>query len=155
MLVELASENFSSKPLDVPVDKLDRSEAEARLVNPVSVQNETVCDAAGVNVRSSAPFGDVSKDGGDLPIPREGAVIHVVEAEEYVAVLGSSTPVRCDEESEGFTFRESVRHVFLRDSGGVLDTSGLFLCRILFQLIFITFSFSCVDSHIGHYVILF
>ena len=40
-------------------------------------------------------------------------------------VLGSSTPVHGAVESERFTFREFVSHAFLKDSSGVLDTSGL------------------------------
>ena len=40
-------------------------------------------------------------------------------------VVGSSTPVHSDMESEGFTFRESVSYAFLKNLGGVLDTSRL------------------------------
>ena len=36
-------------------------------MNPESIRNETVCDGADVIVRSSAPHGDVSKKGDDLP----------------------------------------------------------------------------------------
>ena len=47
------------------------------------------------------------------------------EADEHVDVLGSSTPVHGGADSERFTFRESVNHAYMQDSGGVLDTSGL------------------------------
>ena len=67
----------------------------------------------------------------------------------------SSTPVRCDVGSEGLTFRKSVSHAFLRDSGEVVDTSGLPCVSFCFISSSLGFSFSCIDSQIGHYVILF
>ena len=44
--------------------------------------------------------------------------------------------MHCDMESEGFTFKESVSHSFLKDLGGVLDTSDLPLFKYLSNLIF-------------------
>ena len=58
-------------------------------------------------------------------MPGECAAITVDEADEYVDVVGSSTSVHSDMESEGFTCRESVSYAFLKNLGGVLDTSGL------------------------------
>ena len=57
------------------------------------------------------------------------AVVVVVGAQEYVEVVGSSTPVRTNAsfESEGFTFREAVKHAIVQESGGVVVTSGLSL----------------------------
>ena len=60
-----------------------------------------------------------------MPMPGECATIIVDEADEYVDVVGSTTPVHSDVESEGFTFRESISYAFLKNLGGVLDTSGL------------------------------
>ena len=47
-----------------------------------------------------------------------------------------------DMESEGFTFRESVSYAFLKNLGGVFDTSGLPLLSFLINLIFTLLSFS-------------
>ena len=69
-------------------------------------------------------------------MPGEYATITADEADEYVDVVGSSTPVHRDMESEGFTLRESVSHAFLKDLCGVLDTSGLPLLKVLINLIF-------------------
>ena len=55
----------------------------------------------------------------------EYATINVGDADEDVDVVGSTTPVHSDMESEGFTFRVSVSYAFLKNLGGVLDTSGL------------------------------
>ena len=41
-----------------------------------------------------------------------------------------------DMESEGFTFRESVSYAFLKNLGGVLDTSGIPLLKFLNNLSF-------------------
>ena len=68
-------------------------------------------------------------------MPRDCAAITAVEADEYVDVVGSSTPVHSDMESEGFTFRESVSYAFLKNLGGVLDTSDLPLLKVLINLI--------------------
>ena len=62
---------------------------------------------------------------GKHPMPGERAAITADEADESVEVVGNSTPVHSDMESEGFTFRESVSYVFSKNLGGVLDTSGL------------------------------
>ena len=60
----------------------------------------------------------------------ECATITVDEADEYVDVVESSTPVHSYMESEGFTFRESVSHAFLKDLSEVLDTYGLPLLKV-------------------------
>ena len=41
-----------------------------------------------------------------------------------------------DMESEGFTFVESVSYAFLKNLGGVPDTSGIPLLKFLINLIF-------------------
>ena len=107
-------------PLDVPVEKLERSQEEARLANPESDRNEAVQVAAAIVVRSSVPSGDPSKGGNDLPLPRKSAATDAAEAQEDVDMVGRCTPVHFGKESEGFAFRESVSHAFLRDSGEVL-----------------------------------
>ena len=78
-------------------------------------------------------------------MPGECAAITVDEADEYVDVVGSSTPVHSDMESEGFTFRESVSYAFLKNLGGVLDTSGLPLFKFLIILIFTLLLLFLVD----------
>ena len=102
-----------------------------------SVRIETACVAADLGVQSSV-VGRLNfiKDGDKRPMPGECATITADEADEYVDVVGSSTPVHSYMESEGFTFRESVSHAFLRDLSGVLDTSGLALLKVLNILIF-------------------
>ena len=57
----------------------------------------------------------------------KSAAVYVDEAEIYVDVVGRSTPVQCGVESEGLTFRESMSHAFLQDSGGVPQPSSLSL----------------------------
>ena len=83
---------------------------------------------------SSVHSGDVDKDGDNLSMPEESAtLVDVVEVEEYVDVAGSSTPIRDDTsaESEGFSFREAMRHASIKNSNGVIDSSGLLLYRLL------------------------
>ena len=79
----------------------------------------------------------LSKAGGKRPIPGECAALTVDEADEYVDVVGSSTPVHGGADSEMFTFRESVSHASLQDSSVVLDTSGLplFFLNLIFTLL--------------------
>ena len=125
ILLELASEKFALNP---PVENLERSEQEARFVNPQSVRNEPVCVAADLVAQSSVPCRDSSKAGDDFSRPTESAAITVDEADEYVNVVGSTTLMTCDVKPKGFTFRESVSHAFPRDSFEVNDTSGLPLC---------------------------
>ena len=127
---------FSRNPRDVPVETLQRSEEKARLENPESVRIEIESVAADVGVQSSVVCRDFIKAGGKRPTPGECATITADEVDEYVDVVGSSTPVHSDIESEGFPFRESMSHAFLKNSGGVLDTSGLPLLKILIILIF-------------------
>ena len=116
---------FSTKTRDVPLEKLERSEKKSRLENPESVSLETGCVAADLGVRLSVLCRYLCKAGGKRPLPGECAAITVDEADEYVDVAVSSTPVNGGADSEMFTFRGSVSHASLRDSSGVLDTSGL------------------------------
>ena len=69
-------------------------------------------------------------------MPGECAAITAVEADDYVDVVGSSTPVHSDMESEGFTFRKSVSYAFLKNLGGVPDTSGFPSLKFLLNHIF-------------------
>ena len=68
-------------------------------------------------------------------MPGKSATITVDEADEYVDVVGSSTPVHSDMESEGFTFREPVSYAFLKNLGGFLMFLA-FPCFSFFILIF-------------------
>ena len=111
---------FSAKTRDVPLEKLERSDEEANLENSESARTETACVAANLGVQSSAVCKDFIKAGGKRPMPGECAAITVDEADEYVDVVESSTPVHSDMESEGFTFRESVSYAFLKNLGGLL-----------------------------------
>ena len=128
--------DFSTKNRDVPPEKLERSDEEVSLENPELVHIETACVAADLGVQSSVLCRDFIKDGDKRPMPGEWATITADEADEYVDVVGGSTPVHGDMESEGFTFRESVSHAFLKDLSGVHDTSGLPLLKVLNNLIF-------------------
>ena len=116
---------FSRNPLYVPVEKLQRSEEKSRLENPESVRIETACVAAVLGVQSSVVCIVFIKTGGKRPMPGERAAITIDEADEYVDVVGSSTPVLGGVDSERFTFKESVNHDFLQDSGGFFYFSGL------------------------------
>ena len=116
---------FSSKNCDVPLEKLERSDEEASMENPESIRVESAWAAVILGVQPSVVCRDFIKAGGKRPMPGECATITVDEADEYVDVVGSSTPVHSDMESEGFTFREYVSYAFLKNLGGVLDTSGL------------------------------
>ena len=104
---------------------VQRSAEKARLENLESVRIENACVAAVLGVQWSVVCRDFIKAEGKRPMPGECAAITADEADEYVDVVGSSTPVHSDMESEGFTFRESVSYAFLKNLGGVLDTSGL------------------------------
>ena len=115
---------------------MQRSEEKARLENPESVRIETACVAADLGVQPSVVCRDFFKDRDKRPMPGECAAITVDEADEYVDVIGSSTPVQSDMEPEGFSLRESVSYAFLKDLSGVLDTSGFPLLKVLIILIF-------------------
>ena len=93
--------------------------------NPESIRVESSCAAAILGVQPSVVCRDFIKAGGKRPMPGECAAITADETDEYVNVVGSSTPVHGGADSEKFTFTESVNHAYLQDSGGVLDTSGL------------------------------
>ena len=129
---------LSAKTHDVPLEKLERSEGKSRLENLESVPIENACVAADLGVQWSLICRDFIKAGGKRPMPGECATITVDEADEYVDVVGSSSAVHSDMESEGFTFRESVSYAFLENLGGVLDISGLPLFEF-FILIFTLF----------------
>ena len=116
---------LSTKTRDVPLEKLEMSEGKSRLENLESVRIENACVAADLGVQWSVVCRDFIKARGKRPMPGECATITVDEADEYVDVVGSSTPLHSDMESEGFTFRESVSYAFLKNLCGVLDTSGL------------------------------
>ena len=124
-VVGAGEREFSTKTRDVPLEKLEISVGKSRLKNPESVRIENACVAAVLGVQWSVVCRDFIKAGGKRPMPGECATITVDEVDEYVDVVGSSTPVHSDMESEGFTFRESVSYAFLKNLGGVLDTSGL------------------------------
>ena len=104
---------FSTKSRDVPLETLERSEEKARFENPESVRIETACVAADLGVQSSVVCRDLIKDGDKRPMPGECATITADEADDYVDVVGSSTPVNDGVDSESFTFGESVNHAFL------------------------------------------
>ena len=127
---------FSRDPRDVPLKKLQTSAEKARLENLESVRIKNACVAADLGVQSSVVCRDFIKAGGKRPIPGECATKTADEADENVDVLGSPTPVHSYMEYEGFTFRKSVSHAFLKDVSGVFDTSGLPLLKVLFNLIF-------------------
>ena len=116
---------LSTKTRNVPLEKLERSEGKSRLENLASVCFENACVAADLGVEWSVVCRDFIKAGGKRPMPGECATITVDEADEYVDVFGSSTPVHSDMASERFTFRESVSYAFLKNLDRVLDTSGL------------------------------
>ena len=103
---------------------VQRSAEKARLENLESVPIENVCVAADLGVQWSLVCRDFIKAGGKCAKTGECAAITVDEADEYVDVVGSSTPVHSDMESEGFIFTESVSYALLKNLGGVLDTSG-------------------------------
>ena len=104
---------------------MERSEGKSRLENLESVRFENACVAADLRVQWSVVCRDFIKAGGKRPMPGECATTTVDEADEYVDVVGSSTPVHSDMESEEFTIRESVSYAFLKNLGGGLHTSGL------------------------------
>ena len=70
---------LSSNPLDVPFEKLARSEEDARVASPDRVRSETICVAADFVERSPVPCEDMStdKDEDDLSMPRQSAAIDV------------------------------------------------------------------------------
>ena len=133
---------FYRNPFYVPTEKCaekcEKGEVGEFGVSPY----ETACVAVGLVLQSSVVGRDFIKAGGKHPMPRECAAVTAVEADDYVDVVGSSTPVHSDMEYEGFTFRESVIYAFLKNLGGVLDTSGLPLLKSLTILILPLISFS-------------
>ena len=126
-VAETGKREFSTKTRDDPLEKLERSDEEASLENPESVRFETACAAAILGVQPSVVCRDFIKAAVKRPMPGECAAITVVEVDEYVDVVGSSTPVHGGVGSERWD---------LQDSGGVLDTSGLPLLIVLVNLIF-------------------
>ena len=118
---------FSTKTRDVPHEKLERSEGKSRLEILESVPIEKAC------VAGCCRFGctvvchlqRLYQGWVNVPCLENVPLSLLMRWDEYMDVDGSSTPVHSDMESEGFTFRESVSYVFLKNLGGVLDTSGL------------------------------
>ena len=115
---------------------MQRSAEKAILENLESIRIENKCVAADLGVQWSVVCRDFIRAGDKRPMPGECATITAAEADEYVDVVGSSTPVHSDMESEGFTFRESVSYAFLKNLGGAFDTSGIPLLKFLINLIF-------------------
>ena len=116
--------------------RVHRSAEKARLENLESIRIENACVAADLGVQWFVVCRDFIKAGDKRPMPGECATLTVDEADEYVDVVGSSTPVHRDMESEGFTFRESLSYAFSKNLGGVPDISGIPLSKFLFNLIF-------------------
>jgi len=129
-LLELEIENFPVIPFMSRLRSVQRSAKKARLENLESIRIENACVAADLGVQWSVVCRDFIKAGDKRPMPGECATITADEADEYMDVVGSSTPVHSDMESEGFTFRESVSHAFLKDLSGVPDTSGIPLLKV-------------------------
>ena len=122
-LLELASENFSVSPV---IFRL-RSCREMRKRRGWRIRSQSV-----LKLHALLPIWVYSclllrlyQGLGECPTPGKGAAITADEADEYVDVVRSGTSVHSDMEPEWFTFRKSVSHAFLKDLGGVLDTSGL------------------------------
>ena len=61
----------SSNPLDVPIEKLAKSEENAKVASPDCVRSETMCVAADLVERSLVPCEGMStdKDEDDLSMP--------------------------------------------------------------------------------------
>ena len=138
-LLELEVENFPKISFTSRFRSVQRSAEKARLVNLESIRIENACVAADLGVQWSVVCRDIIKAGDKRPMPGECATLTADEADEYVDVVGSSTPVHPDMESEGFTFRESVSYAFLKNLGGAPDTSGIPLLKFLINLIFTLF----------------
>ena len=124
-MLELVSENFLGIPSLSQLRSVQRNTEKARLENLESVRFEKACVAADLGVQWSVVCRDFIKAGGKRHVPGECATITADEADEYMDVVGSSTPVHIDMEPEGFTFRKSVSYAFVKNLGGVLDSSGL------------------------------
>ena len=136
ILLELEIENFPVIPFMSLLRSVQRSAEKARLENLESIRIENACVAADLGVQWSVVCRDFIKAGDKRPMPGGCATITADEADDYVDVVGSSTPVHRDMESEGFTFRESVSYAFLKNLDGVPDTSGIPLLNSLINLIF-------------------
>ena len=80
---------------------VQRSAEKARLEKLESIRIKNACVAAALGVRWSVVCRDFSKAGDKRPMPGECATITADEADEYVDVVGSSTQVHRDMESEG------------------------------------------------------
>ena len=124
-MLELVSENFLGIPSFSQLRSVQRNTEKARLENLESVRFEKACVAADLGVQWFVVCRDFIKAGAKRHVPGECATITADEADEYMDVVGSSTPVHIDMEPEGFTFRKSVSYAFVKNLGGVLDSSGL------------------------------
>ena len=134
-LLELEVENFPVILFMSRLRSVQRSAEKARLGNLESIRVENACVAADLGVQWSVVCRDFIKARDKRPMPGKYATLTADEADEYVDVVGSSTPVHRDMESEGFTFREYVSYAFLNNLGGVPDTSGIPLLKVLINLI--------------------
>ena len=115
-----------------PVVFIVKKEGVRTVVGPQQVWNETVCLENGCVVRASVPFGDLGKEEVDS-FRESAAVFFVVDAEKFIVVVGKSTQSRSFFlNSNSFTFTETVSHAFVRDSAGIIDTSGLSLHKSLY-----------------------
>ena len=132
----------SPNPRDVGVEKLQTSEEKSRLENPESVRIETACVAAILGVQSSVVCRDFIKAVGKHPMPGECAAITVDEADEYVDVVGSISPMNGGGDSERFTFRECVSDAFLQDSESGCLILLAFPCLIFFQPVILDYLFA-------------
>ena len=127
---------------------MELSDEEARSASLENVWNESVWVALYYVVRSSVPCGDVGKVSDSLPMSWESAaVLEVVEMEENVDVVGSSTQLVLTLSLRGSTAN------LVRDSSGVVDTSEFSLCKFLSHLHSALAFF--MDSLFGYYVNLF
>ena len=144
-LLELEVENFPVIPFMSRLISVQRSAEKARLENLESIRFENASVAADLGVQWSVVCRDFIKAGERRPMPGECATLTADEADENVDVVGSSTSVHRDMESQALTFRESVSYAFLKNFGGVPDTSGIPLLNFLNNLIFTLLYLFSVD----------
>ena len=96
---------FSPNPLDISDEMLERSEEEARLVNPESFRSKTVSVAGALIVRSFVLCGDMNRVVYDLPMRKKSVTFGVAETGKFVNIVGSSNPMLYGVLYEGLTFK--------------------------------------------------
>ena len=134
------------------VYKKKRNKEGKRAACLVQIRNDAGPVAANYVMWSSVCFPRMDKTGDIFPMLRESAaVVYIVEAEECLDLVGSSTPVCFGIRSKGFIFKEAVSHTFVRESSRL--SILLDFPRSSFVSSTLWFSFSCEDSSIGHYVV--